>query len=93
MEAQCPHRCENFGGSPLCVLPCRSFDNREQFPLQRAVIVFRPLAQPFHNIVRGVFDRKINGHGSTLAPEWIFYTTPNRFNATINLPQRRPNRR
>jgi hypothetical protein len=64
---------QNVGSRRRLILPSRSFDDRQEFTLQRPMMPFRPLPQSLHDIVRRILDRKVYRHGSILAPLRIIH--------------------
>src|SRR5258708_3142595 len=50
-----------------------SFNDPHQFALQRPMMSFGSLAPGLDDLVGGILDREIDGHGSGLAPNSTLY--------------------
>jgi hypothetical protein len=46
-----------------------SFNDGHEFALKRPMVPLCPFAEALNNLIRCVFDREIDGHGSESAPE------------------------
>jgi hypothetical protein len=57
LQAEAANFGQNVGGGGRLILPNRSFDNRQQFTLQRPMMLFGPPPQPRHDIVGRILDR------------------------------------
>jgi hypothetical protein len=92
LQAKPADLSENVGGRGWLILPNGSFDNGEEFALQRPVMPRRPLPQPLHDMVRHILNRKIYWHGSN--SRHLIASSPHERRATCGIVgSERPNRR
>jgi hypothetical protein len=62
-KAKATNLSQQFGGAQLLLGSDSLLNDGQQFALQRSMMPLRALAQAVDHVIRGVLDRKIDGHG------------------------------